>query len=238
MEELRYPIRINRYLALNNYCSRREADTLIQKGIVKINGKVAKIGDKVNEKDSVEVKTSAKNPPKKYVYLAYNKQRGIVTHSPKDGQRSIKMVTYSADDVFPIGRLDKESHGLIILTNDGRLTDKMLNPEREHDKEYLVKVDKPVTNIFLKVMAQGVQLEDFKTKPCIIQKKDETTFSIILTEGKKHQIRRMCANLGWAVKDLKRIRIMNIMLGKLGPGQQRKIEGKELETLLTKLGIK
>lgn len=237
MEEIQYPIRINRYLALHNYCSRREADALIAKGLVKLNGKNAKIGDKVNEKDKVEVKTTAKNFAKKYVYLAYNKQRGIVTHSPKDGQKSIQMVTYLGEDVFPVGRLDKDSYGLIILTNDGRLTDKLLNPEREHEKEYVVRVNKPITNIFLKVMAQGVQLEDFKTKPCVIKQKDDFTFNIVLTEGKKHQIRRMCANLGWAVSDLKRIRIMNILLGKLGPGQQRKIEGKELETLLTKLGM-
>jgi len=235
--EISYPMRINRYLALNNYSSRREADALIEKGVVTINGKKAKIGDKVEEKDVVAVNMKVANVAKKYVYFAYNKPRGIVTHSPKDGQRSIAEVTYTADDVFPVGRLDKNSRGLIILSNDGRITDKLLNPEREHEKEYVVTVNKPITNIFLKVMRQGVQLEDFKTRECLVEKKDETTFNITLTEGKKHQIRRMCTALGWEVVDLKRIRIMNIQLGTLGSGQQRKIQGSELETLLRSLGV-
>ena len=235
--EISYPMRINRYLALNNYSSRREADTLIEKGVVTINGKKAKIGDKVEEKDVVSVNMKVANVAKKYVYFAYNKPRGIVTHSPKDGQRSIAEVTYTASDVFPVGRLDKNSRGLIVLSNDGRITDKLLNPEREHEKEYVVSVNKPITNIFLKVMRQGVQLEDFKTRECLVEKTDETTFHIVLTEGKKHQIRRMCTALGWEVVDLKRVRIMNIKLGNLGSGQQRKIVGEELETLLRSLGV-
>lgn len=234
--EISYPMRLNRYLALNNYCSRREADVLIEKGAVTINGKTAIIGQKVNENDKVSIAAKAVEA-KKYVYYAYNKPRGIVTHSPKDGQKSIAQITYTADDVFPIGRLDKNSRGLILLSNDGRITDKLLNPERDHEKEYVVTVNKPITNIFLKVMRQGVQLEDFKTKPAIVEKKDDLTFSIVLTEGKKHQIRRMCTALGWEVADLKRVRIMNIKLGKLASGQQRRIEGKELETLLKSLDV-
>ncbi|HBI33730.1 MAG TPA: 23S rRNA pseudouridine synthase F [Candidatus Moranbacteria bacterium] len=237
MEEIIYPIRINRYLALNNYCSRREADALIEKGVVLVNGKKAKIGDKVNETDKVTVNAKDASVMKKYVYFAFNKPRGIVTNSPKDGQKSIKDITYSADDVFPVGRLDKNSRGLIILTNDGRINDKMLNPEYNHEKEYVVEVNKPITNIFLKVMRQGVQLEDFKTKPAVVVQKDETTFHITLTEGKKHQIRRMCTNLGWEVVDLKRIRVMSIKMGTLGSGQQRKIQGAELEELLVSLGL-
>jgi 23S rRNA pseudouridine2604 synthase len=237
MEEVVYPIRINRYLALNNYCSRREADALIEKGVVLINEKKAKIGDKVNETDKVTVNSKVAGIMKKYVYFAFNKPRGIVTNSPKDGQKSIKDITYSAQDVFPVGRLDKNSRGLIILTNDGRINDKLLNPERNHEKEYVVEVNKPITNIFLKVMRQGVQLEDFKTKPAVVVQKDEITFHITLTEGKKHQIRRMCTNLGWEVVDLKRIRVMGIKLGTLGSGQQRKIQGAELEDLLKSLGM-
>jgi len=237
MEEVIYPIRINRYLALNNYCSRREGDALIEKGVVLINGKKAKIGDKVSEGDKVSVNSKVTDVMKKYVYFAFNKPRGIVTNSPKDGQKSIKDITYSAEDVFPVGRLDKNSRGLIILTNDGRINDKLLNPERNHEKEYVVEVNKPITNIFLKVMRQGVQLEDFKTKPAIVVQKDEITFHITLTEGKKHQIRRMCTNLGWEVVDLKRIRVMGIKLGTLGSGQQRKIQGAELEELLKSLGM-
>jgi 23S rRNA pseudouridine2604 synthase len=237
MAEIIYPVRINRYLALNNISSRREADALIEKGVVLINGKKAKIGDKVNEGDKVTVNAKAAEVMKKYVYFAFNKPRGIVTSSPRDGQKSIKDITYSADDVFPVGRLDKNSRGLLILTNDGRINDKLLNPEHDHEKEYVVEVNKPITNIFLKVMSQGVQLEDFKTKPAVVEKKDETTFNITLTEGKKHQIRRMCTNLGWEVVDLKRIRVMGVKLGTLGSGQQRKIQGPELEELLKSLGI-
>ncbi|EKD46645.1 MAG: hypothetical protein ACD_67C00133G0002 [uncultured bacterium] len=235
--DLTYPMRINRYLALNNICSRREGDALIEKGVVLINGKKAKIGDKVNENDVVSVNSKVAGAMKKYVYFAFNKPRGIVTNSPKDGQKSIKDITYSADDVFPVGRLDKNSRGLLILTNDGRINDKLLNPEHDHEKEYVVTVNKPITNIFLKVMRQGVQLEDFKTRPAIVEKKDETTFHITLTEGKKHQIRRMCTALGWEVVDLKRIRVMSIKLGTLGSGQQRKIVDKELEELMHSLGI-
>lgn len=236
--EVSWPMRINRYLALKNYASRREADVLIEKGVVFINGQKAKIGDKVQESDLVKVDTSdVKVKMKKLVYLAYNKPRGIVTHSPKEGQKGIADVTYLASDVFPVGRLDKNSRGLLILSNDGRITDKLLNPEYDHEKEYVVTVNKPITNIFLKVMSQGVQLEDFKTKPSIVKKIDDLTFSIILTEGKKHQIRRMCAALGWEVADLKRVRVMNIKLGGLKNGQIRKIEAVELAELLNSLGL-
>ncbi len=236
-EKISYPIRINRYLALHNYCSRREADAYITKGLVLVNGKKAKIGDKVFEVDKVELNVKEKGVLKKYVYYGYNKARGIVTHSPKDGQKSIANVIKVAEDVFPVGRLDKNSRGLILLSNDGRITDKLLNPEREHEKEYVVGVNKPITNIFLKVMRQGVQLEDFKTRPAVVEKKDELTFNITLTEGKKHQIRRMCAALGWEVVDLKRVRIMNVRLGRLAVGQLRALGEEETKSLLKSLGI-
>lgn len=238
MEKITYPIRINRYLALNNYCSRREADVLLAKKIVKINGKIAKIGDRVNEGDQVEMNSEAQHKLKNYRYFAYNKPRGVVTHSPKEGQKEIKNISQFPSDVFPVGRLDKESYGLIILTNDGRITDKLLNPQFDHEKEYAVKVNKPIKNIFLKIMGRGVELEDFKTKECKIKKTGDYTFNIILTEGKKHQIRRMCTNLGSEVEDLKRIQIMNIELKNLAPGQKREILGKELDDFLSGLGIK
>jgi len=222
---------------MNNYCSRREADDLILKKIVKINGRLAKIGDKVQEGDKVEVNIEAKSKLKKYVYFAYNKPIGIVTHTPEAGQTEIKKIAGLSADIFPVGRLDKKSHGLIILTNDGRITDKLLNPEYEHEKEYSVKTNKPVTNIFVKVAAGGMQLEDFKTKPCRVKKIGENSFSIILTEGKKHQIRRMCTNFGFEAVDLKRVRIMNIKLGSLLAGQKREIKGDELKEFLNKLGI-
>ncbi|HOW60402.1 MAG TPA: pseudouridine synthase [Candidatus Moranbacteria bacterium] len=238
INKIDYPIRINRYLALHNYCSRREADGFITKGIVEINGKKARIGDKVYENDKVKVDLKVYRKVKEYVYLAYNKPKGELTNQDNQTGKKIKDGGKFPEDIFPIGRLDKISHGLIILSNDGRITDKLLNPNRNHEKEYVIKVNKPIKNIFLKIMSVGVQLEDFKTKPCIINKKDDFTFNIILTEGKKHQIRRMCDNLGWGITDLRRIRIMNIKLGNLGLGHYRKIQGKELEEFLKKLEIK
>jgi len=237
MEEIIYPIRINRYLALKNICSRREADDLIAEKIVKINDKIAIIGDKVNEGDQVEVNLAVKNKLKQYRYFAYNKPCGVVTHTPEKTQREIKDVVDLPRDVFPVGRLDKDSHGLIILTNDGRVTDKLLNPKFDHEKEYLVKTNKSITNIFLKIMSNGVQLEDFKTKPCKIKKVIDREFKITLTEGKKHQIRRMCANVGFEVVDLKRARIMNVKLANLGAGKERELLGVELENFLQEIGI-
>jgi 23S rRNA pseudouridine2604 synthase len=236
-EKIVFPIRINRYLALKNICSRREADELIQKNIVTINGRIAKLGDTVNKSDTVLVNNQKKEALKQYVYFAYNKPRGIVTHSPEKGQEDIAAKTDLPTGIFPIGRLDKDSHGLIIMTNDGRITEKLLHPDQNHEKEYRVTVNKTITNIFLKVLGQGVQLEDFKTKPCQVVKKDDLTFNIILTEGKKHQIRRMCSAFGFTVKDLKRVRIMNVRLGNLKSCQIRKLKGSELDTLLRSCGL-
>lgn len=230
-------MRLNRYLALNGYCTRREADGLIESGQIMVNGKVAKVGMKVNETDEIKVGAKAQNLSKHYIYFAYNKPRGIVTHSPEEHQKSIKQVAKVPQDVFPIGRLDKDSYGLIILTNDGRVTDKLLNPSNDHEKEYTVRVNKQITNIFLKVLARGVQLEDYKTKPCTAEKVDDFTFKIILKEGKKHQIRRMCAAFGFAVADLRRNRIMNVRLKGLRAGQTRKLQGEELKKFLTSLKL-
>ena len=237
MTDLIYPIRINRYLALKNICSRREADVLITKKIVIINGQIARLGDKVNEKDVVEVDLKKKNIVKKYQYFAYNKPVGVVTHSPESNQKSIREATALPDGFFPVGRLDKESHCLIILTNDVRLSDKLLNPEYDHEKEYVVRVNKPITNIFLKVLQRGILLEDFKTKPAKVKQISEYVFLIVLTEGKKHQIRRMCTNFGFQVADLQRTRIMDLELGSIGIGKKRELIGDELIYLLRKLEI-
>lgn len=237
MEEISYSIRINRYLALNNFCSRREADALIVKKIITINGKVAVLGDKVNKNDKVEMNVERRNEVKSYRYFAYNKPMGIVTHKTDDEQKEISETIDLPKDVFPVGRLDKQSHGLILLTNDGRVNDKLLNPDYDHEKEYLVRVAKPITNIFLKIMTNGVQLEDFKTKPCQVKKVTDYELKVVLTEGKKHQIRRMCDSIGFGVMDLKRIRIMNIDLGNLGTGHKREILGKELDMFLQSIGV-
>ncbi len=228
-----YPMRINKYLALRNISTRRGADELIEKGVVFINGKKAVLGSKVTEADKVEIKGD--KDPKKYVYYAYNKPEGTITHSPQDEEIDIKQNIKRlkvAQDVFPIGRLDKASHGLIILTNDGRITDKLLNPKYIHDKEYVVKVSGKLRSNFKEKMEAGVNIEGYKTQPCKVAIVNEFTFKITLTEGKKHQIRRMCSALFQEVSDLKRTRIMNIELGNLKPNVLREIKGKELSTFL------
>ncbi len=212
-------MRINKYLALKQYSTRRGADELIQKGLVFINGKRAVLGSKVNEADKVEVKKNKNEPEKVHAYYAYNKPIGIETNSPRE-------------DLFPLGRLDKASHGLLILTNDGRITDRLLNPKYIHEKEYVVKTLNKLRSSFKNKMEAGVNIEDYKTKKCKVVIVNDFTFRIILTEGKKHQIRRMCSALFQEVADLKRVRIMNIKLGKMKPKEIRKIEGAELETFL------
>lgn len=238
MENLEYPMRINRYLAKKNFCSRREADALIEKGVIKINGHKAILGQKINEEDVVEVDTKNKAAIKNRQYFAYFKPIGIVTHSPEMGQKGIIDITGFSEEFFPIGRLDKLSQGLIIMTNDGRITDKMLNPAHDHEKEYIVHVNKKINNFFVRHMGEGIDLEDFRTKPAMVEKIGEQVFRIVLTEGKKHQIRRMCTALGYEVLDLKRVRVMNIKLGNLKPNQKREITGEELEIFLNSLEIK
>jgi 23S rRNA pseudouridine2604 synthase len=230
IEEVRplYPMRINKYLASQNVVTRRGADDLIAKRKVLINGRIAVLGDKVNEGDQVELKESAKL--KEYSYFAYNKPIGVITHSPQSGEKDIK-TSANLRGVFPIGRLDKNSHGLIILTNDGRITDKLLNPDYVHEKEYIVVTANKLRDSFKESMEKGIRIDDYVTRKCKVKVLGDKTFSIILTEGKKHQIRRMCEVMHNEVRDLKRIRIMNIRLGTLPANGYRKIEGEELETL-------
>lgn len=229
-------MRINKYLALKNIASRRESDLLITEKKVFINGKIALLGDKVNEKDKVEIKGENKN----YVYFAFNKSKGVLTHSGDDLNKDINAYLKKLnikEKVYPLGRLDKDSYGLIILTNDGRITDKLLNPKFAHEKEYIVKTKYKLRSNFKEKMEQGVNIEGYKTKPAKVKIIDENTFSIILTEGKKHQIRRMVVALFNEVEDLKRIRIMNIKLEKLKLNTLREIKGKELEIFLQSLSI-
>ncbi len=236
-KEIIFPIRINKYLAYNNFCTRRAADEIIKSGRVKINGQVAALGAKVLETDEVTIDKDIRRN-KKLVYLAYNKPAGIVTHSPQKGERSIEDIFNYSQKVFPVGRLDKDSHGLIILTNDGRVTDRLLNPDHYHEKEYVVKVDRTISPGFLKNMAEGVVLDDgYRTRECEVKKINDLAFSIVLTEGKKRQIRRMCEKLGRSVTELKRVRIMNIQLGGLKTREYREIEGEEQAELLASIGI-
>lgn len=237
MEEIKYPMRINKYLAVKKYASRREADKLIAGGLVKINGRIAKLGDKVLQNDKVEVNRQVLERAKDFVYIAYNKPRGIVTNKSAEDQEEITEVIDVGVPVFPLGRLDRSSHGLILLANDGRITDRLLNPKFEHEKEYLVKVNKKLENHFLKHLASGIDIEGYWTKPAQVRQIKENIFRIILTEGKKHQIRRMCSAFGYTVKDLERVRIMNIRLRNLKPGQFRRIEGAELAEFLKLLEL-
>lgn len=232
-----FPVRLNKYLAQQNIASRREADVLIESGLVLVNNKPGVIGQKVNESDTIVVNYDSS---KDKVYLAYYKGRGIITHSPAAHETDVAMrlkKDYGLTEVYPVGRLDKDSEGLMLITNDGRVTGPLLDPEREHEKVYEVVVDKNITGKFMKDMELGVDIEGYLTKPAKLQKKNERRFLLTITEGKKHQIRRMCAALGYQVESLKRVRILNLELGQLKPNQYRKITGPELKTFLSTLNI-
>jgi 23S rRNA pseudouridine2604 synthase len=222
---------------LHNYATRKGADELIKKGYVFINGRKAVLGDQVYRDGEVTV--SDKVPKKNYVYYAYNKAVGISTN-PDVKSKDILQVTKWKVAVFPIGRLDKDSRGLIIMTNDGRVTDRLLAPQYVHEKEYVVKVEPNFSDRFIELMANGVHFDKFISKKCKVWKttsKSKDTFNIILTEGKKRQIRRMCEALHHKVINLKRIRVMNIELGKLNEGEYREIKGEELDILLKSLQL-
>ncbi len=227
-----FPMRINKYLALQKYCTRREADTLVEKGLVSINRRRAVLGDKVQEGDKVEVKWRRT----KYRYFAYNKPRGVLTHSAQEGEEEIKEIL-PIPGVFPIGRLDKDSYGLIILSDDGRITEPLLSPEYGHEKEYEVRTTEKLPTNFKARMERGVNIGGYVTKPCKVEILGDRKFSITLTEGKKHQIRRMCGFFGLATSELERKRIMNIKLAGLKSGEHRSIVGTELSTFLKSLGF-
>lgn len=222
---MKYPLRINKYLAEMGFASRREADTLIEKGDVLINKKVAKLGDKVEEGDKVSVKGIDK---KKKVYYLYYKPTGVVSVNAQKGEKEIKDVTKFPEKVFPIGRLDKESEGLIIMTNDGQITDKLLSPENHYEKEYYVETDKPVTHKLLVNLIQGINIGGYKTKKAKARRKDKKSFEIVITEGKNRQIRKMCGALGFKVTKLKRIRLGNLKIGGLKPGNFKPIKPSDL----------
>lgn len=234
--EKKYPIRINKYLAESKHSTRRGADDLVSTGSVFINGRVAKLGEMVNEGDKIEVRYRA-GKKKKLIYFVYNKPRGIVTHSAEKGEKDIKdMVPIKG--IFPIGRLDKESSGLIILTNDGRVTERLLSPKFYHEKEYVVTTKDKLANNFKQKMEEGVKIGNEVTRPSKIEILDNNKFKIILTEGKNRQIRRMCAALHQEVRTLKRVRIMDLEIADLKENQYREIDGKELETFLASLELK
>jgi 23S rRNA pseudouridine2604 synthase len=233
-EPIPFPLRINRYLALRGIATRKAADTLISAGKVLINGARAELGTKVTAEDIVEVKQTGK--ARTYRYFAYYKPRGIISHSPERGERAIADI-FSEKGVFPVGRLDKASEGLIIVTDDGRITERLLHPRFVHEKEYEVRVQEEVpANIAEKLIA-GIESEGDLLRAKKVKKLGRFELSIILTEGKKHQIRRMLSALHLTVKELQRLRIMNIRIGDLGPGEARRIAGAELDIFLKELGL-
>lgn len=230
--------RINKFISEAGYCSRREADKLIESGRVTVNGKVPEIGTKIAPDDEVAVDGQPINSEnKKFAYLAFNKPVGVVctTDTRVEKDNIIDYINYHKR-IFPIGRLDKASEGLILLTDDGDIVNKILRASNNHEKEYVVTVNKPISQTFLKHMAQGIYLKELnqKTKPCFIEKIGTYEFKIILTQGLNRQIRRMCDYLSYEVRTLKRIRIMNITLD-VPVGKHRKLtelELKEMEQLL------
>ncbi|MFD1614767.1 pseudouridine synthase [Gelatiniphilus marinus] len=231
--------RINKFLSEAGYCSRREADKLIEAGRVTINGQVPEKGTKIAPNDVVHVDGKAiKNNQKNFVYLAFNKPVGIVctTDTRVEKDNIIDFINYPKR-IFPIGRLDKPSEGLILLTDDGDIVNKILRASNNHDKEYIVTVDKPISQTFINRMSGGIYLEDLgkTTNKCVVKKINSHTFSIILTQGLNRQIRRMCEYLTYQVQTLKRIRIMNIKLD-LPVGKYRELtqdEFNELQSLIS-----
>lgn len=225
-------IRINKYLSETGYCSRRGADKLIDAGKVFVNGQKAELGTKVEEGDEVAVdgKVISKKE-EEFVYIALNKPVGIVctTDTRVEKDNIVDFMNYPKR-IFPIGRLDKPSEGLILLTNDGDIVNKILRARNHHEKEYIVTVNKPIDKKFVDQMSNGIPILDTVTRKCFVEKIDSHTFRIILTQGLNRQIRRMCEFLGYRVRKLKRIRIMNIELD-TPVGKWRYLTNTELETL-------
>ncbi len=224
--------RINKYLSEVGYCSRREADRLVEQGKIKINGKLAENGSQVTEEDTISVNGKVVGkPPKEFVYLAFHKPVGIVctTDQKREKNNIIDYIKYP-QRIFPIGRLDKPSEGLILLTNDGDIVNKILRARNNHEKEYIVTVHKPITVEFIRRMQNGIPILDTVTRKCEVERINATTFRIVLTQGLNRQIRRMCEYLGYEVLTLKRIRIMNIELD-MPVGKWRELTSKELKDL-------
>lgn len=227
--------RLNKFISDTGLCSRREADKLIEQNRVTINGKVPELGTKVAHNDSVEVDGArigaVANDKSDRVYIVYNKPIGITCTTERHVRGNIIDAIGHKERIFPVGRLDKPSEGLIILTSDGDIVNKILRAENAHDKEYEVTVDQPVSDKFLNKMARGVPILGTVTKPCIVKQTGRNKFTIILTQGLNRQIRRMCEFLGYEVTKLKRTRIMHLALSNLRPGQWRELTARELATL-------
>lgn len=233
-------VRLNKYLAMCGVCSRRDADKLIAEGRVFINGKTADMGTKVSSADKITLNGKPLAGEEKRAVLAFYKPVGVTcTERDRHAEKMIMdMIKYPVRVTYA-GRLDKDSEGLLILTNDGKLIDAMMRGFNRHEKEYVVKVNKEITPVFLQDMEKGVFLKelDITTRQCKMTQIGKYTFNIVLTQGVNRQIRRMCKTLGYEVKTLKRVRVMNILLGNVAPGKFREINGAELEELYAGCGL-
>ena len=231
-------VRINKFLGSAGYCSRREADRLVGEGRVFIDGNMADMGSRVMPGQKVYVDGKAVVPEEENILIAVNKPRGIVcTTTDKQGANNIVDFLGCDKRIYPVGRLDKDSEGLLLMTNDGELMNNILTGKNEHEKEYIVEVDKNLSDDFERRMSEPMYLKelDKTTRPCRVIKTGKKTFRIILKQGLNRQIRRMCSNLGYKVVKLKRIRIMNIVLGNLKEGSYRNVTDKEYSRLLSML---
>lgn len=235
MQEDKFELRINKYIGELGICSRREADRIIDQGRVTVNGKPAEKGTKISPEDEVRLDGKIINKKKPKVYIALYKPVGITCTTEKRVLSNITDYVNYPERIFPIGRLDKDSEGLILLTNDGDIVNKILRAKNNHEKEYIVSVNEKVDNEFIKKMSSGVHILDTVTKPCKVYKISDYVFKIILTQGLNRQIRRMCKECGRHVTNLKRIRILNIELGSLPYGKWRYLSPLELNELNTLL---
>ncbi|TDM03635.1 pseudouridine synthase [Macrococcus carouselicus] len=228
-------MRINKYLSESGITSRRGADKYINAGRVTINGKLAELGSQVEEGDVVKVDNKPVTLEKSYVYLKLNKPRGITSTTERHIKGNIVDFVGHAERIFHIGRLDKDSEGLILLTNDGDIVNEILRVENKHEKEYVVSVDKKITDDFIRQMSEGVEILDTKTLPAKVRRLSDRTFNIVLMQGLNRQIRRMCEALGYEVRQLRRIRVMNIVVDDLKLGEWKDLSKSEREELFKQL---
>jgi len=225
-------LRLNKYISETGVCSRREADKWIDAGRVTCNGRVATLGTRVTEGDKVCIDGEPIGAKKQQIYIALNKPVGVTCTTEAHIEDNVIDLIRYPERIFPIGRLDKDSEGLILLTNDGDIVNEILRSENNHEKEYLVTVDRAITDLALKMMAGGVKIMGELTKPAQVTRIDQRSFRIILTQGLNRQIRRMCSVLGYRAQRLQRVRIMNVHLGTLSAGQWRHLTTRELAGLL------
>jgi 23S rRNA pseudouridine2604 synthase len=225
-------VRLNKYISETGVCSRREADKWIEAGRVTCNGQLAALGTQIADGDEVCIDGVPIGAKKKQIYIALNKPVGVTCTTEAEVEDNVIELVGYPERIFPIGRLDKDSEGLILLTNNGDIVNEILRSENNHEKEYIVTVDRPITDLSLQMMASGVKIMGELTKPCKVSRIDPLSFRMILTQGLNRQIRRMCSALGYRAQRLQRVRIMNIHLGTLSAGKWRHLTERELAGLL------